>query len=908
MATWIPSSREELCARCAQPLFTVLVLAVHLSWPVARADVALEATSSLGEPRGRLVRISGDEPSFLRVRAPKGASAFRLDIEAARPVAAMAAYGYFPSEAHFDVSNFRAWAAGRPRSSLEISIDELASSPCGAEDGHLSRCIERAAAGPGLRCGEAEAPASASPAAAHAGDRRLQTVPMCGKYVDACHHGRCSENRGPAFCSNASIVGGSGVEGDCLCQRGYCEASGRCVGADLLQQGCMKITGEACPFATCSVGSGSTVCEDGLCVCSPGHCSIGGVCRPGPMCGEFEPPESCQSGGPRLVQQPDRRLAGAGDQDGEEASCCRRLDTARAVSPAAFARCTARRFFSLKDAAARGVEVPLLRLPGQRLEEPDAEAREVVVSLRAAERSGGISARLDNEVDVVDVRLSLVPLDGVGASDPDRLERFDVLEELLAPSWLGKHLAPRLRQMEAPLLQPLAGPDVAAKEAPPSALKLDVRPGHPVLVRLAEEGFSAHPGGGVLRLHLIGLPEGSQVLYSLSWPEPRSLMDFGHAELVNADARRLSSVWTAPRFNVRHFALMPSEHGEVTAFFAVHPMASGADGSSRLAERLPPQSAWFAASAKAQAVPKEAAGVIAGSTVVQEGEGEQVHTPFGSALVFLACLLGVAVLGIAVLVQCMHLWEEPWVKWLLRFVPGRRHGSESIAYTSVAVSDDFLTAEGAPGASNVCAIAASAGWSSGDELDQLEIEGRARGATSFRSGSHGLAGAFWSLADAAKEQFSNRFPFSATTRASGTRRSWDWAPSTRRSAATADDEDLLLDCSGDRDCGPHSEEEAHGLLSGVGQDISAQAASERRSSSESSSWRDSRSRSRESPRGGVNGCPLLDTGTLPDDDAMAALIALRPAAGDSVGDGLGDDDDVSCSPLVGSERARYLGR
>jgi len=50
----------------------------------------------------------------------------------------------------------------------------------------------------------------------------------------------------------------------------------------------------------------------------------------------------------------------------------------------------------------------------------------------------------------------------------------------------------------------------------------------------------------------------------------------------------------------------------------------------------------------------------------------------------------------------------------------------------------------------------------------------------------------------------------------------------------------------------------------------------------------------------------IDDGDDDDQDAVAALMKLRPAMGDSIGDG--DDCDVSESPLIDSERMSLLSR
>merc|ERR1712151_606812 len=102
-------------------------------------------------------------------------------------------------------------------------------------------------------------------------------------------------------------------------------------------------------------------------------------------------------------------------------------------------------------------------------------------------------------------------------------------------------------------------------EAPAGALPLRLRKDALVIVRVTEDqsltsggdvGSDRDGGSGLLQLHMLGLPEGSRILYSRAWPEPRSPMDFGHARLVaNASG---ASVWRATELNAMHSAVLPS--------------------------------------------------------------------------------------------------------------------------------------------------------------------------------------------------------------------------------------------------------------------------------------------------------------------------------------------------------------
>jgi len=66
-----------------------------------------------------------------------------------------------------------------------------------------------------------------------------------------------------------------------------------------------------------------------------------------------------------------------------------------------------------------------------------------------------------------------------------------------------------------------------------------------------------------------------------------------------------------------------------------------------------------------------------------------------------------------------------------------------------------------------------------------------------------------------------------------------------------------------------------------------------------------------SPAKPGRGAPMpsspIDNGTEEDNEAMAALLKLRPAAGDSIGNDE-EDDDASARPLVGTTRAGHLSR
>jgi len=102
-----------------------------------------------------------------------------------------------------------------------------------------------------------------------------------------------------------------------------------------------------------------------------------------------------------------------------------------------------------------------------------------------------------------------------------------------------------------------------------------LRRGQPTFIKISDVSLEA-ARRGVLQLHLKDLPEGSSVLYSRSWPFPESLMDFGHATVVDElVAGGKHSVWQSASLNTRFFAVIPSRAAKSVAFFRVSPMTGG---------------------------------------------------------------------------------------------------------------------------------------------------------------------------------------------------------------------------------------------------------------------------------------------------------------------------------------------
>mmetsp|Transcript_97430 Transcript_97430/g.275574 ORF Transcript_97430/g.275574 Transcript_97430/m.275574 type:complete len:834 (+) Transcript_97430:118-2619(+) len=819
-----------------------------------------------GEVPTLMVKIASDATSYYRVDVPPGAVALRLKAEAMRPVAMMAASGYFPSEAHFDFSNFPDWATGKTRSILRVPVDALSGSPCDAcgQEGFVGECVAQAAKGPGLRCTSSPAAVAIARPKAGVGGGVVADVarpegairfsdkghsqsagPICSKYVDACRAGSCESHRGPTYCNSTGALSG---EGDCLCQRGFCEANGRCVAGELLDPGCMKVTGQTCPHYACDPKLGPTDCEDGLCVCQPGHCSVNGVCQPGTLCNEFDARGGCNMnfGAEGAVADIARRLDSAGGGRARDQDCCRRLETSRSVESGTFARCVARHFFGLDAALERGIPLPPRLGPkavaGSRGDDEVRDGPQLVIALRASEHPGwnetGASAPDDSAE--VSIRLSLAVdmtasedesvlsdranagASAVAAAPIAHVERFHTMQELLTSP-------PFVQQLEAPLLRPGEGPDAPVHEAPRGALPLQLRRGEPLVLRLSEDAFGALPeSGGALRLHVVGLAAGSRVLYSRSWPEPRSLMDLGHASLVASLPN--SSVWRPSQLNTRHFAIVPAKDGHADVFFAVHTL-------------------------------KEAV-----SLDTEVGDRKMWHILAAMAIIMWLIVLA---LGQRNLCSC---WK--------------RNDGWSKLYERVSTTEE---------AAFLC-VDPPAGWSSDDELPQFGTP-RKSGAVAPIFGPLAAFGA------SVKEQLTSRLP-SVSTRA-GT----SYRGGTSRSAIDSDSDGdgvaLFRGAfGGDRKSqAHHTVEEARGLLGAAEDDEKQDFA--RAASPPRTPPRGRRSAGRSAT--GNGGHLPIDADNVSDQAAMAALMKLRPAAHDSVGD-CADDDGLSASPLVGSERATFLSR
>jgi len=93
---------------------------------------------------------------------------------------------------------------------------------------------------------------------------------VCNKETGgSCRFFSCSSERGPTNC-----VGGVFSGATCECQAGYCAFNGKCIKA----QGCDTSTPGTCSVFKCSSKRGAVDCVNGQCVCSPGACSVDGVC------------------------------------------------------------------------------------------------------------------------------------------------------------------------------------------------------------------------------------------------------------------------------------------------------------------------------------------------------------------------------------------------------------------------------------------------------------------------------------------------------------------------------------------------------------------------------------------------------------------------------------------------------
>jgi len=737
------------------------------------------------------VRITSDSPSYFRLRIPEGRTALHIYAESDRPVALMAAFGYFPTEAHYDVSNFPDWAAGHTSTSVHVPV-ALRQSPC--NDGPFKStmsppvltCLTQGVSSGNLLCGTAPQKQPQENLASTSSVRNLRQRGLCQKYVDGCVESVCSPRRGPTRCNVTDHATG---DGNCFCQQGYCEVSRQCVDADLVQPGCTKVTGQGCPSRTCPSSLGLARCEDGLCVCQPGHCAVNGVCQPGPMCAELSHPGNCHSVPPNKDNGkiPQAWVGAKANID----HCCQLLDTARAVSPGSFARCAARHFFGLKHATASGIHVPLLRMPAKVVATPGMQEGlqledDLVLSLRSAELSSGTSKVLVRLLVMEDQEPSISI---AGA--------FNTIQQLVSPAWgQESKQRPSWQQLEAPLLKPFSGPNAVPTQAPAGAAWFELVKGETVLLRLPEEDFTGMGAGqvssasGTLQLHVIGLPPGSTVLYSRSWPEPRSPMDFAHAWSVATLPQSGASAWRAAHLSARHFALLPAANGRAAAFFSVSPSWEPTIPQPREAPR----------SSRTSAPSKDSSA--------------------NSKIQVLAGLLATAVLSIAIYCSHTKLW----------LVNGRYQAAAASMYSAVPSSD--LEAHKAPVAHTPSLRVTSGPNGQGSSDNEVELP---EVLTSFRT-----------FTEIVKDRLSHRGSniMSGSTRAStngGTRRS----------------------------CFEEDEAECRAL------------------SPERLSW-------------------LLDTSNGDDQEAMAAMLSLRPSLRDSLGDEA--DTSESDTPVVGTERASLLLR
>jgi len=901
-----------------------------------------------GEPLNWTRDLDSDAPAYFRIRVPPGTKLLRVHAEADRPVALMAALGYLPTEAHYDVSNFPEWARGLETTDLRLPLHELREPACDP-DGKLAACLSRISRGPGLQCGTPTAAPDTEPS--HL---------TCEKFIGDCSFSgtaassSCRSRQGPTLCDANSRNGTDA----CLCQPGFCAVSGRCVGADQVQQvqgGCFKITGRTCPKYDCGDEDGPANCEDGLCVCAPGYCAVGGVCMAGPLCEEIDAHELCDAASSNMGPRPgfgeasaaNRRLLGIQDGDGADAQCCQRLDDARAGQPGHFARCAARHLRKLEDAISREVNMPLLAGWG-------VEGEDVVVSARVSMvgRSTLLPQRRSMDDDgllrTIKVLFTATMEEYVGWGDVATpasaatgsellapLSHFKTVQELISPS-LGapsQSMESTIRQFEAPLLvttnrsghadamgaslsprSELRGaPASALPGVPPSklpkpplgALPLPLQKDQLVVLRLEQASLHGSPAmdgaaaGGSLQLHIVGLPLGSLVLYSRKGPEPRSLMDFGHAQPVPSEDLWGDAAWgAADARNARHFAVLPSEDAGMgaAAYFAVEP-----DHSQTTQPLL---------------VDVGEVASLAPTGGIHQSDTTGMVWYLEWVLLALGCLLA------------LYVWFRSIRRRGARIASLRRARSE-MRYVAVAMSEPDAAAGG--------------GLGSGDEegtkrtlLEELQTFG---GTVKEKFGQ----GDFQGLGDV-----TGRLLHSVSTRASS-RSSSRISATSRRSML---DEESANEAP-HRHSGRLTEgerEEARGLLrsgyeneeedeDGEAEELQWRPPSPQRSSVHSPPWSrlpslPSSPATEEPHQNPLGSCwqwrapsprksavhspqcerrpsppttPSIDDGDDDDIAAVAALMKLRPAARDSVGDDE-EDDPLSARPLVGTGRQCMLSR
>jgi len=856
-----------------------------------------------------VVPTESDAPSYFRVRVPSSAPALKISVEADRPVAFFAALGYFPKESHYDISNFPAWAIGALYSDIHVPLKALRESPCEGAPGALESCLVRATTTEdALRCGKAPPVGDTAVNASVAAPLPHLVTPedifnptadgqqrACVKGVDTCTEGVCRSRRGPTMCTMDLEHAG---EGQCLCQQGFCAVSGRCINADSSQATCMKITGTVCPYYACDDSLGPTNCEDGLCACAPGHCSIGGVCYPGEMCREVGMRGMCEA-----VPPEKRRLLALKSKPSATDPCCEVINGARTREPGRFARCAARHFFSLDHAHARGIHFPLLAdlsEEGQPVDELVVAVRTSATVMRAPNAIG------DSRQGEVEVRLKLLqdldadvhPAMGGNSTSTklSSLYHFRTYQELVAPpldAFGG--LPPMVLQLEAPLLLPEVyafNPELDADKPvdhiPNQAVRLHLRRQELLTLRLGEDallmatapGVADASGGGafsgILQLHIVDLPPGSRVLYSHAHPEPRSLMAFGHAQLVDSvesvSGRPRAGIWRAPlaERSARFFAILPSADAHAAAFFAVHAFGPP-DTNTRLAGLGGPP----------PPLPTEIPG----------GEESRSEDLTGAAAA--RAVTRTLCLGAALSLAGAAAWA-----WCWKVVDQNASGGlrdKQRPYMAVSGTDVEL------------APAISAADASSDD----DVAGGRSSRAVLGVAARAKISSLRVFGEAVKEKLGQTGALlSASTRA-GTSR---FSASSRRSIVDEVDgrADLFQDAHSPDRC-PHTAEEAQGLLNASYIDdedeeevlVSPSPGASRASPGTRSP--DSRSHSGKSKQAAERSPSGIDSGSKADLEALSALMKLRPAARDSVGND-DDDEELSGRPLIGTGRTHSLSR
>lgn len=729
----------------------------------ARALIVVAHCTMSSVATTQVVKVTSGVLSYFKVVAPPG-EVLRISAISPRPVALMASSGYLPTESHYEASNFEDWVTGARKTQLKVPVDTLKTSACDPP-GILTGCFELMSA-QGLNCGKAvsrqRSPYLSSIGLDSQAVEDLSEDP-CQKNVGTCRNGACEEQRGPTTCN----ITEPGSSGNCVCQRGYCEISGKCINAELVHTGCYKVTGRTCPNYISDPASGPANCEDGISVCKPGFCSVRGVCLPGAGCKEFAPPAECKAlsdisiSSRRLVE--DRRTTGIGLGVDD---CCRVIDTSRAERPSQFARCTARHFFSVEEAFNKGLQPKLLA-------EFQSNGVDVIVAVR-----GGFSP--EGETSEVQVELTVEMLPSSDDATLKPLSEFRTIQELVAPPLPSSEI--ELSLHEAPLV---ASHDVGR-------LPMLLRRKEPVFIKLNDTSLAA-ARKGVLQLHLEGLPEGSNVLYSRSWPSPVSLMDFGHAILADQlNVERKGSVWQAASLNTCFFAVIPSRAARIEAFFKV----------------APPPRGWILSD--------------------QESGSWLQGTAAAIAAAFALGMLGVL------------LWKY------------HAHHSE--------VPHHYINIHGEAGSVH-------------DSVGEMEKAQSSDTAGHFVTALRSIRDEIKEKTDMGLAAWSSRLA-SVSTRAGTTRRSYE------------SDEDI-------EDC--HSDEREE-LMQPIRED---ECVTPPKDQFEGYSVSSVHVRPKNDPA-------CIDSGNEDDQDALDALLKLRPAAQDSIGNE-GDDDEAT-HPLMGSARLSALSR